>query len=138
MIDALERQMDDVVQRLFRRPAPATYRRAWAPHVDVYETEDEYVAVAELAGVDPDSVTIEVEGEAVALTGERASTTPPGCADYLQLEIPFGAFERLLVLPSGVDAEGATANFQDGMLTVHLPKLRRGPRRVQVDVQRVE
>jgi HSP20 family protein len=139
MFEALERQMDDIVQRLFRRPARAPYRRrAWAPNVDVYETQDAYVAVVELAGVDPNSVTVEIEREAVAITGERAATTPPGCADYLQLEIPFGAFERLLILPGAVDSDGATANFEDGMLTVRLPKAHGGPKRVQVDIQRLE
>ncbi len=138
MIERLERQMDDIVGRLFHRPAAAAYRRAWAPRVDVYDTEDAFVAVVELAGVDPGSVTIEIEGEAVAITGQRAPTTPPECADYLQLEIPFGEFERMLLLPAIVEAEQATANFEDGMLIVHLPKARRGPKRVQVDIQRPE
>jgi HSP20 family protein len=100
--------------------------------------DEEFVAVVELAGVDPGTVTIEIESEKVAITGQRASTSPPGCADYLQLEIAFGDFERVLVLPTPVDAEHATANFDDGMLTVRLPKIRQGPRRVQVDVQRSE
>ena len=138
VFEALERQMDDIVQRVFRRSPPASYRRAWAPNVDVYETDTEYVAIIELAGVDPESVTIEIEREAVAITGERASTTPVGCSDYLQLEIPFGAFERVLLFPSGVEASDATANFDDGMLTVRLPKVRGGPTKVQVDVQRLE
>lgn len=130
--------MDDIVQRLFRKSAPATYSRAWAPNVDVYETETEYVAVVELAGVDPGSVTIEIEREAVAITGERSATTPIGCSDYLQLEIPFGAFERVLLFPAGVDATQATANFDEGLLTVRLPKVRGGPTKVQVDVNKLE
>jgi HSP20 family protein len=135
VFERLERQMDDLVERIFRRPASATYRRAWAPHVDVYDKDDEFVAVLELAGVDADTVTIEIEGETVAITGQRASTSPPGCADYLQLEIPFGEFERVLMLPTGVDAELATARFDDGLLTVHLPKVKQGPKRVQVEIR---
>lgn len=134
VFEALERQMDDIVQRIFRRSAPATYRRAWAPNVDVYETDTEFVAVVELAGVDHGSVTVEIEREAVAITGERGSTTPAGCSEYLQLEIPFGAFERVLLFPTGVDAKGATATFDDGMLTVRLPKLRGGPTKVHVEI----
>ena len=135
MFERLERQMDDLVGRMLRRPASASYRRAWAPHVDVYVTNDEFVLVVDLAGVDPGSVTIEVEGEAVSITGKRASTTPPECADYLQLEIPFGEFERTLLLPSPVEAREATANFDEGLLTVVLPKARRGPQKVQVEIQ---
>lgn len=120
------------------RPAAASYRRAWAPRIDVYDTEDAFVAVVELAGVDADTVMIEIEGDAVAVTGQRAATTPPECADYLQLEIPFGEFERTLLLPAPVEADQAAAKFEDGMLTVRLPKARRGPTRVQVDVQTPE
>jgi HSP20 family protein len=141
MFEHLERQMDDFVQRIFNRPAHSAYQRAWAPHVDVYETDDEFIAVAELAGVDPSSVTIEIEGESVVLSGERRATTPPDCADcsdYLQLEIPFGEFERTLLLPSAVVADRATANYDDGLLTVRLPKAPVSSERVQVNIQRAE
>ena len=138
MFDRLERQMDDLVQRLLRRPAPARYQRAWAPRLDVYETQDGYVIVVELSGVEPESVTIEIEGSEVGITGTRASTHPPAGpagAECLQIEIPFGEFERRLALPVAVDAQSATADFADGMLTVTLPKVRTGPTRVQVDVR---
>jgi HSP20 family protein len=141
VFDRLERQMDDLVQRLLRRPTPAAYQRAWAPRLDVYETGDTYVIVVELSGVEPGSVTIEIEGAAVAITGTRATTrAAEGCsgAECLQIEIPFGPFERKLVLPVAVDANSATADFADGMLTVALPKLRAGPTRVQVDVRPTE
>lgn len=127
--------MDDIVQRLLHRPAAASYRRAWAPRIDVYDTEDAFVAVVELAGVDADTVMVEIEGDAVSFTGQRAAPTPPECADYLQLEIPFGEFERTLLLPVAVEADQAAAKFEDGMLTVRLPKARRKPTRVQVDIQ---
>lgn len=136
MFERLERQMDDLVERLLRRPTPAPYSRAWAPRLDIYETKDEFIAVAELADVDPNDVTIEIEGEEVAFTGRRAPAAPPQGAECLQLEVPFGEFERRLLLPVPVDASRATADFKDGMLTVHLPKAKAGPRRVQVDIQR--
>lgn len=138
MFERLERQMDDLVERLLRRPTPALYQRAWAPRLDIYETEDEFYVVAELADVDPSDVTIEIESEEVALTGRRAPSSPPEGAECLQLEVPFGEFERRLILPSAVDASSASADFKDGMLTVHLPKAKQGPKRVQVDIQRLE
>jgi HSP20 family protein len=138
VFDRLERQMDDLVQRLMRRPTPARYQRAWAPRLDVYETQDGYVIVVELSGVEPGSVTIEIEGSEVGITGVRGPTRSlvgPQGAECLQIEIPFGEFERRLGLPLAVDATSATADFADGMLTVTLPKLRTGPTRVQVDVR---
>jgi HSP20 family protein len=132
VFEHIERQMGDLVERLMRRPTSATYRRAWAPRVDVYETASEFVAVVELAGVDPGAVTIEIDGDVVAITGQRPPAVPPEGAALLQLEIPFGAFDRRLQLPCAVDAQRATADFSDGMLMVRLPKLPRGPQRVQV------
>ncbi len=155
VFDRLERQMDDLVQRLLRRPAPASYQRAWAPRLDVYDAGDAFVIVVELSGVEPSAVTIEIEGAEVAITGSRAPmrpqaaspATPVGAAtpersggaiECLQIEIPFGEFERRLVLPVAVDARSATADFADGTLTVTLPKVNTGPTRVQVDVRSAE
>jgi HSP20 family protein len=136
MFERLEKQMDDLVDRLMRRPAPAAYQRAWAPRVDLYETEDSFIAVVELPGIEPSEVMIEIEDEEIVFTGEREAATPPQGAECLQLEIPFGSFERRLTLPASVEAGAATADFNDGMLTVHLPKTRQGPKRVQVDIKR--
>jgi HSP20 family protein len=133
----IERQMDDLVERLLRRPTPQTYQRAWAPRVDVYETDEQFVAVAELAGVEPGDVTIEIEGEVVTISGKRAAIPPEG-SECMQLEIPFGAFERTLKLPCSVDTSSAAADFVDGMLVVRLPKVRRGPTKVQIDVRSIE
>lgn len=139
MFDRLERQMDDLVQRLLRRPTPAAYQRAWAPRLDVYDTGDAYVIVVELSGTEPSAVTIEIEGAEVAITGSRAPMRPcPDGAECLQIEIPFGEFERRLALPAAVDATSATADFADGTLTVNLPKATTGPTRVQVDVRSAE
>jgi HSP20 family protein len=132
VFDRLERQMDDLVERLLRRPTPAPYQRAWAPRLDVYGTADEYVAVLELAGVEVDEVTVEIEGAEVGITGFRSPCTHPDGSDPLQLEIPFGPFERRFVLPAVVDPSRATAEFKDGMLTVHLPRLKQGPTRVEI------
>lgn len=133
VFERLERQMDDLVERLLRRPTPAAYQRAWAPRVDVHETDDAFVAVVELAGIEPSSVTIEVENEVIAITGVRAPARPAEEAECLQIEIPYGAFERRLVLPVPVNASEATADATDGLLTIRLPKLRGGPTRVQVE-----
>jgi HSP20 family protein len=138
VFERLERQMDDLVERLLRRPTPAPYSRAWAPRLDIYETAEAFVIVAELADVDTDDVTIEVESEYVTLTGTRAPASPPQGAECLQLEVPFGAFERRLQLPEPVDATRASADLKDGMLTVSLPKLGSSSKRVQVGIQRTD
>lgn len=140
LFDHFERHVDDVMQQLFRRRStPASYQRTWAPRVDVYEAEREFILVAELPGVDPDAVTFEVEEQEVTIQGERAVPTDrvPGTrgTHCLQLEIPFGAFERSLVLPAPVDASRASGTADNGMLIVRLPKIARRPQRVQVNIR---
>ncbi len=131
--DKLEERMDELVSRLLRRPSQALYQRAWAPNVDIYETPDEYVAIAELAAVYSGDVTIEISGREVAITGSRSPADPPPNAECIQLEIPYGHFDRRLMFPTEIDPVGATASFEDGLLTVRLPKVNRGPTKVPVD-----
>jgi len=136
--EKLEQRMDELVSRLLRRPSQSTYQRAWAPRVDVYETADEYIAIAELAAVYSGDVTIEISGEEVAITGQRQHIDHPDDAEYLQLEIPQGDFERRLVLPMSVDPVRATASFEDGLLTVRLPKIDHGPTKIQVEIKEIK
>lgn len=133
--DKLEQRMDELVARLVRRPSQAMSQRAWAPRVDVYETSDEFIAVADLAGVASGEVTIEISGDEVSISGTRPHIDHPDDADCLQLEIPQGDFERRLVLPSPVDPTNATATFEEGLLRVILPKVKRGPQKVQVEIK---
>jgi HSP20 family protein len=136
--DKLEQRMDELVARLLRRPSQAMYQRAWAPHVDIYETPDEYIAIAELAAVYSGDVTIEISGREVAITGSREPPQPPDGTQCIQLEIPFGNFERRLMFPMEVDPVRATASFEDGLLTVRLPKADRGPKKVSVEIRETE
>lgn len=139
VFDHLERQVEELMDHVLRwRFTPVAYQRTWAPRVDVYETADEYIAVVELAGVDRDNVTIEVEEHELAIVGERpipVGDLPETGAGCLQLEIPYGPFERRLAFPVALDPARASATFHDGMLSVRVPKAPRGPKRVQVDVQ---
>jgi HSP20 family protein len=132
--EKLEQRMDELVARLLRRPSQATYQRAWAPRVDIYETPDAYIAIAELAAVYSGDVTIEISGEEVAIVGQRQRIDHPDDAECLQLEIPQGDFERRLVLPSPVDPVAATASFEDGLLRVTLPKVKQTPT-IQVEIK---
>lgn len=149
---SLERQMEELMDHLLRRRfTPASYQRMWAPRVDVYESASAFVAIVELAGVDQDSVAVEVEDQEVAIVGERAlSSQAPGQApgaeaagaegaqeglNCLQLEVPYGPFERRLILPVPVDAGKASASFEAGILRITLPKAGQHPKRVQVPIQ---
>ncbi len=88
---------------------------------NLYETADGYIAQFSLPGVDPDKVQVTVQGDTVYLKGERASQSFEN-AEQIWNGIGAGHFEQAFSLPMAVDAEGAQATYDWGMLTLRLAK----------------
>lgn len=105
----------------------------WAPPVDVYETEDRYVITAELPGTPRDLIQLAVQDNRVTIRGERpAVPAGPPRGHYHQLERGHGPFYRAFEFAETIREDGITADLRDGILTVTLPKLAAGPRRIDV------
>lgn len=96
--------------------------RGFTPNVDVYYCGDPQRAVVkvDLAGVELDEVGIEVGVRQLAIVGERQVQETEGRV-YQQVEIPSGPFRRVVELQVDVDAERATATYEDGVLRIELP-----------------
>ncbi len=94
----------------------------WSPPVDIYETADTFVLVAELPGMDQDEIHVETAEELLVLRGERPLHTGDPAVSYHRVERPNGIFQRAFRLPAGVAAESVTAHYRDGVLRVSLPK----------------
>jgi HSP20 family protein len=104
----------------------------WRPPVDIYETPDEYVVTAELAGFSLDQVRVTVEQQHVTLRGERPARRT-GPAQYHRVERGQGEFARTFAFPQTIDENRIRAELRDGLLTVVLPKTNVPPtRRVRV------
>jgi HSP20 family protein len=92
---------------------------------------------ADLAGIDPAGIALEIRGRELVLAGRR----PPESGEdriYQQLEIEHGPFRRVVALGADVDAEAATAAYEDGMLIVELPLVPpRRPHNVPIDAGRI-
>lgn len=119
------REMDELLARPFARvPRAAT---GFSPRVDVYYCGEEPRAIVkvELAGVDAESVSLEVAGGELVITGERPVQETEGRV-YQQLEIEAGPFRRVIELGAEVVAEAARATYEDGILRVELPLRRTG------------
>ena len=122
------------VNRLFNTlfdAGEATQR--WIPAMDLMEREDHFVLRADLPGLTEDDVSIEIQDGTLTVSGERKEEHESRERGWYRLERQFGSFSRSLTLPEGVDADGVSAEFQNGVLEVRIPKPEeRKPRRVQI------
>ena len=104
----------------------------WTPPVDLYETTDRYVLIAELPGLTRDDIEIQVQDGTVTLQGRRRSPPVP-CERYHRVERGHGAFRRRFSVPVPIDTQGVSADLKEGVLTVTLPKSADAmPRRIEV------
>jgi HSP20 family protein len=120
--ERMRREMDELFGDVLDRGLSPRRRGGFSPAVDVYYASDPPRAVvrADLAGIDPNEVQLEIRGRELILTGHR---DPASGEDrvYQQLEIEHGPFRRAVALGADVDSEAAAATYEDGILTVELP-----------------
>jgi HSP20 family protein len=110
---------------------------AWLPAVDVFEEKDAIRITAEVPGVKADDVRISLENNVLTLRGEKKQTTEERTERVHRYERCYGAFERSFTVPTTIDADHITAAYEDGVLTVSLPKVERAkPRQISVAVQK--
>lgn len=94
----------------------------WSPPVDIYETAEDIVLQAELAGLAKEDIDIQVRENTLTLKGERRPGKEIKRENTLRMERAYGGFQRIFSLPSAVQAEKIRAVFKDGVLTLNIPK----------------
>jgi HSP20 family protein len=95
---------------------------AWAPPVDVQETDKEYLIKTELPEIKKEDVKVEMLDGVLTIEGERKQEKEENGKKFHQVERSSGKFVRQFTLPTGIDTTKVQADFKDGMLNVHLPK----------------
>jgi len=93
------------------------------PSADTYEQADRYLIAADLPGIDPSAVKIELVDGVLEVAGERRLADDPEHGTVLRSERARGAFARRFVLPESAAAEGIEARYRDGVLTISIPKV---------------
>jgi HSP20 family protein len=119
----------ELMRRLFE-DLPLTLRgreeafgaAAWAPPVDIYETESEIVVKAEVPGMSQNDISLEVRNGVLTLRGERKAEKEVKEENYHRMERSYGTFQRSFTLPTNVDEGKANASMKNGILEIHLPK----------------
>jgi HSP20 family protein len=120
--ERMRREMDELFGDVFDRRLAPRRRGGFSPAVDVYYVGDPPRAVvrADLAGIDPADIELEIRGRELILAGQRRPAEGQERL-YQQLEIEHGPFRRVVALGADVDAGAAKAAYEDGMLVVELP-----------------
>jgi HSP20 family protein len=119
----------------FDRLASSVFDTARAPRlmpVDLFRNGDQYVLSADLPGIDPESVDLDVDGQLLTIRAERREPVDED-VKWLAHERPYGSYMRQFTLGDGVDRDQITANYANGVLSVILPVAERAkPRKIQV------
>lgn len=117
----LREAMDHLFDDAFTRPLSLTGNWS-APAIDMYQTDNEVVVKAALPGIKADEVQINITGDVLTLKGETKHEEESKNKAYHIHEQRWGAFERSVSLPSMVVADKSKAEFENGILTITLPK----------------
>lgn len=92
------------------------------PAADFYETAQGLVLRLELAGIDPEGLSLSLAGQELIVQGRRQPPAAEGIRRFIHVEVGFGAFERSFFLPIPIDPQGVQARYRDGILEVVLPR----------------
>ncbi|MEJ5241703.1 MAG: Hsp20/alpha crystallin family protein [Anaerolineales bacterium] len=117
----LREMMDRMIDEVFERPFVSVLS-GQVPAIDMYQTDNEVVVKAALPGVKADDVQISVTGDVLTIKGEIKQEEEQKGRSYHIREHRWGAFERSIILPTAVVADKAKAEFENGILTITLPK----------------
>ena len=137
---SLREAMDRLFEDSFIRPTTWTGLAAGqiAVPVDLWETNDAYHLRADLPGMTPDSIDINVTSDTVSFSGESKGQTDVTSEGWLRQERRAGKFQRAFTLPVQIDPDKVTANFDHGVLELVLPKADQvKPRSIKVNTNKV-
>jgi HSP20 family protein len=134
-VSTLQDQINRLFKDTFQRAEGEASLSAWTPAVDIYETEHELVVKADLPEVDPKDLDIRVENNILTIRGERKFEQKVNEDNYLRVERSYGSFARSFTLANTVNAEAIKADYQNGVLTLSIPKREEAkPKQIKVNV----
>ncbi len=134
-VTTLQDQINRLFNDAFERTGEQSNLSAWAPPVDIYETEQELVVKADLPDVDPKDLDIRVENNLLTIRGERKFEKKVNEESYLRVERSYGSFARSFTLANTVHTDAIKAEYENGVLTLSIPKGEEAkPKQIKVNV----
>ena len=137
-LEDMEMTMDSLISGV---GTPTVWRRTpsevgWTPPMEVYDKGEEFVARAELPGINKEDIDISVTGDTLTVSGERKAEEEVKEKDYYRCELCYGKFSRALTLPAAVETENINAIYKDGVLEIKLPKSKEAkPKKIDISVK---
>jgi HSP20 family protein len=133
--DRMNRLFSESVARVTGKP-DEVFGGNWAPTVDIYDDDHEFVVKADLPGLEIKDIDLHIQENILTLKGERHMEKEVEKDRYHRIERSYGSFQRSFTLPNIVDPEKVKARFKDGVLEIRIPKLERAkPKQIQVETQ---
>ncbi|MFB6273107.1 MAG: Hsp20/alpha crystallin family protein [Salinibacter sp.] len=137
-LNDLQSEIDRVFDRFFpsrgENQESSSQQAVWRPRMDLVETGDNYRLHLDLPGMSPDDITISYQDDELVVSGERTTERADADEEFVRVERSFGQFRRAFTLPRTVDAENIEASYDNGVLTVTVPKAESVKPR-QIDIQ---
>ena len=134
-VTTVQEQINRLFNDVFERKGEESSLSAWAPAVDIYETEHELVVKADLPDVDAKDLDIRVENNILTIRGERKFEKKMNEDNYLRVERSYGTFARSFSLANTVNPDAIKAEYLKGVLTLTIPKREEAkPKQIKVSV----
>ena len=135
-VSTLQDQINRIFNEAFDRTSDEANLTAWAPAVDIFETEHSLVVKADLPDIKPEDLDIRVENNTLTIRGERKFEKKVDENSYLRVERAYGSFSRSFSLANTVNTEAIQADYKNGVLTLNIPKREEAkPKQIKVQVE---
>ncbi|EGK86410.1 heat shock protein Hsp20 [Microcoleus vaginatus FGP-2] len=120
-IETIREQLDKVFDQ--RATTRDNSEATWMPALELADAGDNFVLKAQLPGIDPKDIDVQVTREAISISGERRYENTDEKPRYVRSEFRYGKFHRVLPLPAHIENDSVQAEYKDGILTLTLPKV---------------
>jgi HSP20 family protein len=120
-IETIRQQLDKAFDQL--ATARDNSEAAWMPALELADTGDNFVLKAQLPGIDPKDIDVQVTPEAISISGERRYENTDEKSGYVRSEFRYGKFHRVPPLPAAIQNDSVQADYKDGILMLTLPKV---------------
>lgn len=135
--------LQDRINRLFDDTLRGTaegdeqlMRGAWAPAVDIHESEEGFTVTADLPGVNKEDIKIDLKDNTLTISGEKRFEEKTPKENYIRVERSYGNFVRSFSMPNNIDSGKIKATFKDGTLELSIPKKEEAkPKQITIDVK---